>query len=93
MPSGAVETQWQVPAVKAIAINVMVLHCLGPMKAPRAGVRGGWYGPAGSGALAWHLRNAGGHPYTSWFIIPRLVTRPVHVPWPEEVVFFFLPAR
>ena len=40
MPSGAVETQWQVPAVKAIAINVMVLHCLGPMKAPRAGVKG-----------------------------------------------------
>ena len=40
MPSGAVETQWQVPAVEAIAITIMELRCLGPMKAPRAGVRG-----------------------------------------------------
>ena len=40
MPSGAVETQWQVPAVEAIARTIMVLRCLGPMKAPRAGVRG-----------------------------------------------------
>ena len=30
-----------------------------------------------------------GHPYTSWFIIPRLVTRPVHVLWPEDFFFFF----
>ena len=40
MPSGAVETQWQVPAVEAIFRTIMVLLCLGPMKAPRAGVRG-----------------------------------------------------
>ena len=71
MPSGAVVTQWQVPAVEAISRTIMVLCCLGPIKAPR-----------------WQQRNAGGHPYTSWFIIPRLVTRPVHVPWPE-VYFFF----
>ena len=40
MPSGAVETQWQVPAVEAISRTIMILRCLGPIKAPRAGVRG-----------------------------------------------------
>ena len=29
----------------------------------------------------------GGTPYTSWFMVPRLVRRPVHVLWP---MFFFL---
>ena len=86
MPSGAVVTQWQVPAVEAISRTIMVLRCLGPIKAPRAGVKGRVDGPAGSGALAWQQRNAGGHPYVH---NPRLVTRPVHVPWLEEVFFFF----
>ena len=40
MPSGAVVTQWQVPAVEAISRTTMVLCCLGPIKAPRAGVMG-----------------------------------------------------
>ena len=40
MPSGAVLTQWQVPAVEAISRTTMALCCLGPMKAPRAGVMG-----------------------------------------------------
>ena len=40
MPSGAVVTQWQVPAVEAISRTIMVLRCLGPIKAPRAGVKG-----------------------------------------------------
>ena len=40
-------------------------------------VQGPWHG---------HKGNAWEHPDTSWFIIPRLVRRPVHVPWPS---FFF----
>ena len=40
MRSGAVETQWQVPAVEAISRTIMILRCLGPIQAPRAGVRG-----------------------------------------------------
>ena len=40
----------------------MALYCLGPMKAPRAGVWEGWYGPAGSGALAWPQRECLGAP-------------------------------
>ena len=40
MPSGAVLTQWQVPAVEAISRTTMALCCLGPMKALRAGVMG-----------------------------------------------------
>ena len=40
MPSGAVVTQWQVPAVEAISRAIVVLRCLGPIKAPRAGVKG-----------------------------------------------------
>ena len=44
-------------------------------------VQGPWHGRKG---------NAWGHPCTSWFIIPRLVRRPIHVPWPK--VFFFFAA-
>ena len=40
MPSGAVLSQWQVPAVEAISRPTMALYCLGPMKASRAGVMG-----------------------------------------------------
>ena len=90
MPSGAVVTQWQVPAVEAISRTIMVLCCLGPIKAPRAGVMGRVVWASRFRGLAWQQRNAGGHPYTSWFMIPRLVTRPVHVPWPEFFFFFAL---
>ena len=43
-------------------------------------VQGPWHG---------HKGNAWEHPDTSWFIIPRLVRRPVHVPWPRFFCFFF----
>ena len=48
-------------------------------------VQGPWYG---------HKANAGEHPDTSWFIIPRLVRRSIHVPWPSFFFFFlfFFPA-
>ena len=41
-------------------------------------------GPAGSGLATKGV--LGGTPYTSWFMVPRLVRRPVHVRWP---MFFF----
>ena len=40
MPSGALVTQWQVPAVEAISRAIVGLRCLGPIKAPRAGIKG-----------------------------------------------------
>ena len=53
------------------------LDCLGPGGGMDQPVQGPWHG---------HKGNAWVHPYTSWFMIPRLVRRPVHVPWPR---FFF----
>ena len=57
------------------------LDCLGPIRATRAGAgKGGMDQPV---QAPWHGHkgNAWGHPYTSWFMSPRLVRRPVYVPW------------
>ena len=43
-------------------------------------VQGPWHG---------HRGNAWGQSCTSWFMVPRLVKRPVHVPWPN----FFFPTQ
>ena len=89
MPSGAVETQWQVPAVEAISRTIMILRCLGPMKAPRAGVRGRVVCASRFRGLVWQERSAGGHPSTSWFIIPRLVSDRFIFPGRKKFFFFF----
>ena len=82
------------PAIEAISRTIMVLRCLGPMKAPRAGVRG---------RVVWTSRFKGpdmaaeeccGAPLHQLVHTPETGERPVHVPWPEEVFFFFFwPAR
>ena len=84
MPSGAVETQWQVPAVEAISKTIMILRCLGPMKAPRAGVRGRvvcasrFRGPGMATEECW------GAPLHQLVHNPETGERPIHIPWPEE---------
>ena len=89
MPSGAVETQWQVPAVEAISKTIMILRCLGPMKAPRAGVRGRvvcasrFRGPGMATEECW------GAPLHQLVHNPETGERPVHIPWPEEFFSFF----
>ena len=81
-----------VPAVEALRTYHGIILFLGPMKALRAGVMGRVVGgPAGLGALA-TKGVLGGTPFTSWFTVPRLVRRPVHVPWPK-FFFFFSPTQ
>ena len=87
LPSGAVVTQWQVPAVEAISRTIMVLRCLGPIKAP-AGMKG---------RVVWTSRFRGpGMATKECWGAPR--NQLVHnretgdatgsCSWPEEVFFF-----
>ena len=89
MPSGAVETQWQVPAVEAISKTIMRLHCVGPMKAPRAGVRGRVVCASRFRGSGMAIEECWGAPLHQLVHNPETGERPVHIPWPEEVLFFF----
>ena len=68
------------------------LLSLGPMKAPksRGDGKGGWLTCRFRGPSLATKGVLGGTPYTSWFMVPRLVRRPVHVPWPKFFFFLFL---
>ena len=87
MPSGAVETQWQVPAVEAISKTIMRLHCLGPMKAPRAGVRGRVVCASRFRGPGMAIEECWGAPLHQLVHNPETGERPVHIPWRKK--FFF----
>ena len=93
-PSGAVLSQWRAELSKPSPHPPCLIVFLELMRAPRAGVMGGWLvdqpvqGPslATKGVL-------GGTPIPVWFMVPRLVRRPVYVPWPKFFFFFYTPTQ
>ena len=74
--------------VAGLEVQVAVLRAYESPKG-RGDGKGGWWTSRFRGPSFATKGVLGGTPYTSWFMVPRLVRRPVHVPWPMFFLFFF----